>query len=202
MPANLKNSAVVWDGKISVFILIPKKRNAKECSNYHKIALISHASKVMLEMLQARLKQYMNQELPDVQDGCRICRGTRNQIANIWGIIEKAREFQRNIYFCLIDYTKASDCVDHNKLWNILKEMGLPGHFICLLRNMYADKQQLELVMEQLTISKLGKVYIKIVYCHSAYLTYMEITSCEMLGQMTLKLKSRLLGEISITSDM
>ena len=97
MPANLENSEVVWDGKISVFILIPKKRNAKECSNYHKIALISHASKVILEILQAKLKQYMNQEFPDVQDEYRKCRGIRNQIATIWGIIEKEREFQRNI---------------------------------------------------------------------------------------------------------
>ena len=105
MPANLENSAVVWDGKISVFILIPKKRNAKECSNYCTVALISHASKVMLQ-------QYMNQELPDVQDGFRKGRRTRDQIANIHWITEKAREFQKNIYFCFIDYAKAFDCVD------------------------------------------------------------------------------------------
>ena len=104
----------------------PKKGNAKECSNYHTIALISHASKVMLKILQARLQQYVNRELPDVQAGFRKGRGTRDQIANILWIIEKAGEFQKNIYFCFIDYTKALDCVDHNKLWKILKEMGIP----------------------------------------------------------------------------
>ena len=105
------------DWKRSVFIPIPKKSNAKECSNYHTIALISHASKVMLKILQARLQQYVNHELPDVQVGFRKDRGTRDQIANICWIIEKAREFQKNIYFCFIDYTKAFDCVNHNKLW-------------------------------------------------------------------------------------
>ena len=102
----------------SVFIPIPKKGNAKECSNYHTIALISHASKVMLKILQARLKQYVNHELPDVQVGFRKGRGTRDQIANIRWIIKKAREFQKNISFCFIDYAKALDCVDHNKLEN------------------------------------------------------------------------------------
>ena len=108
------------DWKRSVFIPIPKKGNAKECSNYCTIALISHASKVMLKILQARL-QYVNRELPDVQAGFRKGRGTRDQIPNIRWIIEKAREFQQNIYFCFIDYAKAFDCVDHNKLWKILK---------------------------------------------------------------------------------
>ena len=103
----------------------PKEGNAKEGSNYHTIALISHASKVMLKILQAR-QQYVNCELPDVQAGFRKGRGTRDQTANIWWIIEKAREFQKNIYFCFIDYAKAFDCVDHNKLWKILKEMGIP----------------------------------------------------------------------------
>ena len=98
------------------FHSVPKKGNAKECSNYHTIALISQASKVMLKILQARLQQYMNRELPDVQAGCRKARGTRDQIANIRWIIKKAREFQKNIYFCFIDYAKAFDCVDHNKL--------------------------------------------------------------------------------------
>ena len=110
--------------KRSVFIPIPKRSNAKECSNYHTIALISHTSKVTLKTLQARLQQYMNCELPDVQAGFRKGRGTRDQIANICWIIEKAREFQKNIELCFIDYAKAFDCVDHNKLWNILKEMG------------------------------------------------------------------------------
>ena len=102
------------DRKRSVFIPIPKKGNAKECSNYCTIALISHASKVMLKILQARLQQYMNRELPDVHAGFRKGRGTRDQIANIQWIIEKARKFQKNIYFCFIDYTKAFDCMDHN----------------------------------------------------------------------------------------
>ena len=102
-----------------VFIPIPKKGNAKECSNYHTIALISLTSKVMLKILQARLQQYVNQEFPDVQTAFRKSRGTRDQIANIRWIIEKAREFQKNIDFCFIDYAKAFDCVDHNKLWKI-----------------------------------------------------------------------------------
>ena len=106
------------DWKRSVFIPIPKKGNAKECSNYHTIALISHASKVMLKILQARLQQYVKQELPNVQAGFRKGRGTRDQIANTCCIIEKAREFQKNIYFCFIDYAKAFDCVNHNKLEN------------------------------------------------------------------------------------
>ena len=110
------------DWKRSVFILIPKKDNAKECSNYCTIALISHTSKVMLKILQARLQQYVNCELPDIQAGFRKGRGTRDQIANIRWIIEKAREFQKNIYFGFIDYAKAFDCVDHNKLWKILRD--------------------------------------------------------------------------------
>ena len=111
------------DWKRSVFISIPKKGSAKECSNYHTIALISHTSKVMLKILQSRLQQYVNQELRDVQAGFRKGRGTRDQIANIRWIIEKARAFQKNIYFCFIDYAKAFECVDHNKLWKILKEI-------------------------------------------------------------------------------
>ena len=104
------------DWKRSVFIPIPKKGNAKECSNYRTIALISHASKVTLKILQARLQQYMNRELPDVQSGFRKGRGTRNQIANTHWIIRKAREFQKNIYFCFIDYAKAFDCMNHKFL--------------------------------------------------------------------------------------
>ena len=116
------------DWKRSVFIPIPKKDNVKECSNYCTIALISHASKVKLKILQARLQQYVNWELPDVQAGFRKGRGARDQIANIHWIIEKARGFQKNIYFCLIDYTKAFDYVGHDKLWKILQEMGIPDH--------------------------------------------------------------------------
>ena len=106
-----------------VFIPIPKKGHAKECPNYHTIALISHASKGMLKILQARFQQYVNHELPDVQAGFRKGRGTREQIANICWITEKARKFQKNIYFCFIDYAKAFDCVDQNKIWKILKEI-------------------------------------------------------------------------------
>ena len=118
MPANLENSAVATGlEKVSVHS-IPKRDNNKECSNYFTIALISHASKVMLKILQARLQQYVNCELTDVQAGFRKSKGTRGQIANIQWIIEKARESQKNIYFCFIDYIKTFDCVDHNKLEN------------------------------------------------------------------------------------
>ena len=141
MPANLENTAVATGLKRSVFIPIPKKGNAKECSKYRTIALISHASKVMLKILQARLQQYMDCELPDVQAGFRKSRGSEDQIANICWIIEKAREYQKNIYFCFIDYAKAFDCVDHNKLWKILKAMGIPDHLAHLLRNLYADQE-------------------------------------------------------------
>ena len=141
MPANLENSAVAKDWKRSVFIPIPKKGNAKECSNYHTIVLISHASKVMPKILQARLQQYVNRELPDVQAGFRKDRGTRDQIANIRWSWKKQESSRKNIYFCFIDYAKAFDCVDHNKLWKILKEMGIPDHLTCLLRNLYAGQE-------------------------------------------------------------
>ena len=130
------------DWKKSVFIPIPKKGNAKECSNYYRIALISHAIKGMLKILQARFQQHVNCELLDVQAGFRKGRETRDQIANICWIIKKAQEFQKNIYFCFIDYTKAFDCVDHKKkLWKILKEMGIPDPLTCLLRNLYAGQE-------------------------------------------------------------
>ena len=140
------------DWKLSVFIPILKKGNAKESSDYCTIALTSHTSKVMLKILQARLQQYVNQELPDVQAGFRKGRGkkkkkkrkgrgTRDQIANIHWIIEKAREFQKNVYFCFIEYAKCFDCVGHNKLWKILKEMGIQDHLTCLLRNLYVGQE-------------------------------------------------------------
>ena len=122
MPANLENSAVATGLETVSFHSNPKKGNAKECSNYHTIALISHTSKVMLKILQARFQQYVNHELTDVQARFRKGRGTKGQNVNICWIIEKAREFQENIYFCYIDYTKAFNCADHNKLWKILKE--------------------------------------------------------------------------------
>ena len=126
----------IW--KRSVFIPIPKKGNAKGCSNYHTVVLISHASKVMLKILQARLQQYVNREIPDVQAGFRKGRGTRDQIAHICWIIEKARVPEN---FCFIDYAKAFDCVDHNKLWKILQETGIPDLLTCLLRNLYAGQE-------------------------------------------------------------
>ena len=141
MPANLENSAQQQDWERSVFIPIPKKSSVKECSNYCTIALISHASKVMLKILQTRLQQYVNHELPDVQAGFRKGRGTRDQIANICWIIRKAGVFQKNIYICFINYAKDFDCVDHNKLWKILKEMGIPDHLTCFLRNLYAGQE-------------------------------------------------------------
>ena len=125
-------------GKKSTFIPIPKKGHTKECSNYRTIALISHASKTMLKILQARLQQYVNPKLPDVRAGFRKGRGTRDQIANICCIIEKPRKFQKNIYFCFIDYGKV---FDHNKLWNILNERGISGHITCLLRNLYVGQE-------------------------------------------------------------
>ena len=141
MPANLENSAVATRLKESVFISISKKGNAKEYSNYCTIALISHASKVMLKILQARLQQYMNHELSDVQAGFRKGRRTRDQIASIRWIIKKAREFQKNIYFRFINYAKAFDCVDHNKLWKIIQGMGIPDHLSFLLRNLYSGQE-------------------------------------------------------------
>ena len=181
MPANLENSAVATGlEKVSFH------SNAKECLNYHTIALISHTAAAAAakslqscptlwepidnsplgssvpgilqarilqwvaisfsisharKILQSRLQQYMNQELPDIQVGFRKDRGTRDQIANVCWIIEKASELQKNISFCLIDYAKAFDCVDHNKLWKILQEIGIPGHFTCLLRNLYAHQE-------------------------------------------------------------
>ena len=120
----------------------------------------------------------MNCELPDVQAGFRKGRGTRDQIANICCIIEKAREFQKNIYYCFTDYTKAFDCVDHNKLWEILKEVEIPDHLFCFLRNLYAGQEAtVKLDMGQQTGSKLGKEYVQAVYCHPASLTYMQSTS-------------------------
>ena len=152
----------------------------------------------MLKILQARLQQYMNRELPDVQAGFRKDKGTRDQIANIHWIIEKAREFQNNIYFCFTGYANAFDCVDLNKLWKILQEMGIPDHLTYLLRNLYAGQEAIVRTrhgtVEQHG-SKLGKEYIKAVYCHLAYLIYMQSISCKMPDWMKNKLESRLQGE-------
>ena len=158
MSVNLENSAVATGLEKSVFIPIPKKGNVKGCSNYCTIALILHGSKVMLKVLQARLQLYVNHEVLEVQSGFRKSKGTRDQIASINWIIEKAREFHKNISF--IDYAKAFVWIKTN--WKILKEMGIPDHLPCILKNLCAgQEQQLELDMEQQTGSKLGKEYVK-----------------------------------------
>ena len=134
MPANLENSAVATgQEKVSFHSNLKERQCQRMFKLLHNCPLISHTSKVMLKILQARLQQYMNRELPDVQAGIRKGRSTRDQIVNNCWMIEKEREFQKNIYFCFIDYTKAFDCVDHNKLWKIFQEMGIPDHLTCLL---------------------------------------------------------------------
>ena len=135
----------------------------------------------MLKILEASLQQYVNRELPDVQAGFRKGRGTKDQIANIHWIIEKTRKFQRNIYFCFIDYAKAFDCVDHNNLWKILKEMGIPEHLTCLLRNLYAGQEAIVRTgHETKDWFQIGKAVHQAVYGHPPYLTYMQSSSCEI----------------------
>ena len=156
----------------------------------------------MLKILQARLQQSMNCELPEVQADFRKGRGTRDQIVNIHWILEKTREFQKSIYFCFVDYAKAFDCMDHNKLWKILKEMGIPDHLTCLLRNLYAGQEATVRTGHKTTgCFQIGKGVSQAVYCHPAYLTYMQSTSWEMLVWKKHKLESGLPEEISITSD-
>ena len=150
-------------------------KNAQTTTQLHSS---SHASKVMIKILQARLQQYVNRELPDVQAGFRKGRRTRDQIANICWIIGKAKEFQKNIYFCLIDYAKAFDCVDHNKLWKILKEMGIPDHLTSLLINLYAGQEATVRPGHGTTDwFQIRKGVHQAVYCHPAYLTYKQSTS-------------------------
>ena len=178
MTANLENSAVATGLEKFSFHSNLKERQCQNCSNYRTVALISHTSRVMLKILQPRFQQYMNCEIPNVQVGFRKGGGTREQIANICWIIKNAREFQKSVYFSFIDYTKSFDSMDHNELWKVLKEMGIPEHLTCFLRNLYAgQKEQLELDMEKQTGSKSGKEYVKAVYCHPAYLIYMQSTS-------------------------
>ena len=172
-------------------------KNVRTTAQWHS----SHTSKVILKILQSRLQQYVNWELPDVQAGFRKGRGTRDQIANSRWIIEKAREFQKNIYFCFIDNAKAFDSMYHNKLWKILQEMGIPPYLtpeksVCRSRSNRTRHETTD------WFKILRKEYVKVVYCHTAYLTYMQSISCEMPNWMKHTLKSRLLGEISITSDM
>ena len=158
----------------------------------------------MLKILQAKLQQYVNRGLPDVQAGFRKGRGTRDEVADIYWIIKQAREFQKNIYFCFIDNAKAFDCVHHNKLWEILKELRIADHLTCLMRNLYADQEAtLRTGHGKTDWLQIGKrVSFKAVYCHLAYLTSLQSTIYETLGWMKHKLKSRFPGEISITSDM
>ena len=154
MPANLENSAVATGLEKSDFIPIPKKGNAKACSNYHTIALISHASKVMLKVLQAKLSNTWTMNFLMFRLYLEKAEEPEIKLPTTAGSSKK-QEFQKNIYFCFIDYAKAFDCMDHNKLWKILKEMGISDHLTCLLRNLYAGrKQQLEMDMEQQTGSK------------------------------------------------
>ena len=188
--------------KRSVFIPFAKKGNAKDCSNYHTIALISHTCKVMLKILQARLQQYVNHEHPHVQTGFIKGRGTTSNCHICW-IIKKVREFHKNVYFCFIDYTKAFDYVDYNKLSKSLKGVEIPDHLTCRLEIwMQVKKQHLELDMKQQTGFKLVKECVKAEYCHPVYWMYMQSTSCEKSNRMKHKLESKLLGEISTTSDM
>ena len=165
--------------------------------------LISHANKVMLKILQARLQQYMNHELPDVRAGFRKGRKTRAQIANICWIIKKAREFQKNIYFCFIDDAKAFDCVDHNKLWEILKEMGIPDHLTWLLRNLYAGQEATVRTGHGKTDwFQIGKGVCQGCISSPCLFNFYAEYIMRNAGQRKHKLESRLLGEISITSDM
>ena len=164
---------------------------------------ISYASKVMLKILQARLQQYVNHELPDVQAGFRKGGGTRDQIANIRWIMEKAREFQKNIYFCFIDYAKDFDWVDHNKLWKILQEMGIPGHLTCLLRNLYAGQEATVRTGHTTTDwFQIGKGVCQGCILSPCLFTFYAEYIMRTLGWKEHKLESRLPGEISITSDM
>ena len=172
------------DYQRSVFIPNPKKGSAKECSNYHTIALMSHASKVTLKTLQVRLQQYVSHELSDVRAGFRKGRGTRDQVANICWIIEKAREFQKKTSTsALLTMPKPLTVWITKTLWKILKEMGIPEHLTCLLRNLYAGQEATVKTGHGTTH------WIKAVYCHPPYLTYMQSTSCKMPGWKKLKLK-------------
>ena len=147
----------------------------------------------MLIILKVRFQQYLNWEIPDVQAGFRKGRGIRNQTANILCIIEKAREFQRNIYLCFIDYTIAFDCVEHNKLWETLKEMGIPEHLTFLLRNLYAVQEATVKTLHDTTNwFQIGKGEWEVCILSPVYLNYMQSTSCKMLGWMSYKLESRL----------
>ena len=204
MPANLDNSAVATGLEKVSFHSNPKERQCQRTFKLsHNCTHISHASKVILKILQARLQQYMKCELPDVQAGFRKCRGTRDKIVNICWIIDKAREFQKNIYFCFIDYAKAFDCVNHNKLWKILKEMGIPDHLTCLLRNLYAGQEATIRTGHGTTDwFQIGKgVHQGCILSPCLFNLYVEYIM-RNAGLDEAQVESRLPGEISITSDM
>ena len=166
------------DWKRSTLIPIPRNDSTKECANYQTIALISHASKVMLNILHARLQHYANLEIPDVQVGFRKGRGTRYQIANIFWIIENARAFQKSIYLCFIDYTKAFDCVECDYLWKALRDTGIANQLICLLRNLYVGQEATVRTLYRITAcSRLRKEYNRAVGCHPVCLIYILSTS-------------------------
>ena len=176
MPANLENSAVAMGLEKDSFHSNPKERQCQRMLKPHNCA-----SKVILKILQAKLQQYVNRELPDVQAGLRKARGARDQIANICCITEKAREFQKNNYFCFIDYAIAFDCVDHNKLCKLLKEMGIPDDLTCLLRNLYASQEATVRTGHGTTDwFQIGKVVHHGFILSPAYLTFMQSTSCKM----------------------
>ena len=198
-----QNSAMATGLEKVSFHSIPKEGNGKECTNHYTIALISHPSKIMLKILQARLHQYVNWEFPDVQAGFRKGSGTRDQIANICWIIEKAREFQKNIYFCFIGNAKVFDCVIHNKLWKILKEMGIRDHLTCLLRNLYAGQEATVRTghgtKDQFQIRKgVHQGCILSPWLFNLYAEYIKKNSGLDEAQAGIKI----MGEISITSAM
>ena len=197
MPANLENSAMATGLEKVTFIPIPKKGSAKECSNYYTIALISHASKVMLKILQARLQQYMNWELPDVQAGFRKGRGTIDQIANICWIIEKAREFQKHLLHWL--HESLWLCGSQQTVENSSRDGNTRLPYLPLEKPVSRSRSNRTRHRKN---GKLGNEYVKAIYCHLDYLTYMQNISCEMPDWMNHKLESRLPGEISTPADM
>ncbi|XP_064123393.1 uncharacterized protein LOC135227268 [Loxodonta africana] len=162
-----KTASWPTDWKRSIFMPIPKKGDPTECGNYRTISLISHASKILLKIIQKRLQQYINGELPEIQAGFRRGRGTRDIIADVRWILGESREYRKDVYLCFIDYAKAFDCVDHNKLWMALR-MGVSEHLIVLMRNLYIDQ---EAVVQ--TGLKSGKVCVRVVFFHHTYLTCM-----------------------------
>ena len=201
-----KTQQLPQDWKRLVFIPVPKKGNAKECSHSHTIALISHTSKAMLKILQAKFQQYVNRELPDVQAGFRKGRRTKDQIPNICWIIEKARKLQKSIYFCFIDYAKDFDCVDHSKLWIILKEMGILDQLTCLLRNLYEGQEATVKTghgtADWFQIRKGVRQSCILSPClFNLYAEYIMRNVGLDEARVIQLLESRLPGEISITSD-